>query len=90
MGQTRRTGPLHSKAYGELRSTLRTIRREAGLTMEALAATFGRPHTFVSKVEAGERRIDPIEFCRWCDACNRKPQEVIKDVAKAAKRLRYL
>jgi len=41
---------------------LRQARKAAGLTQEAVAKHFDRPQSFVSKVESGERRIDPAEL----------------------------
>jgi transcriptional regulator with XRE-family HTH domain len=34
----------------------------AGLTQRDLAARLKRPHSFVGRIEAGERRVDVIEF----------------------------
>lgn len=41
---------------------LRSARLEAGLTQVQVAERLGAPQTFVSKVETGERRIDPFEL----------------------------
>ncbi len=41
---------------------LRQAREEAGLSQAEVAAHFGRPQSFVSKCESGERRIDPTEL----------------------------
>jgi len=45
------------------------MREAAGLTQRALAAQLKKPHSYVHKVEHGDRRIDPIEFVAWCRAC---------------------
>lgn len=37
-------------------------RREAGLTQRELAERLKRPHSYVSKIETGERRLDVGEF----------------------------
>ena len=39
-----------------------TPRKAAGMTQEAVAKELGKPQSFVSKVETGERRIDPTEL----------------------------
>jgi len=43
-------------------ANLRSARLRAGLTQEQVAAVLGRPQSFASKVESGERRLDPIEL----------------------------
>lgn len=48
--------------------------------MRALAAKLKKPHSFVYKVEHGERRIDPVEFVAWCRACNVDPAKAIKEI----------
>jgi transcriptional regulator with XRE-family HTH domain len=53
---------LFSKPYGELLRALVTARRDAGLRQVDLAARLGKPQSFVSKVERGERRLDVVEL----------------------------
>ncbi len=44
---------------------LRQARRSAGLTQEEVAKRLGARQAFVSKVERGERRIDPVELAQF-------------------------
>jgi transcriptional regulator with XRE-family HTH domain len=53
---------LFSEPYGELLRVLVSARRDAGLRQIDLAARLGKPQSFVSKVERGERRLDVIEL----------------------------
>lgn len=46
-------------------SRLRQVRTEANLTQATVARHFGRPQSFVSKCESGERRIDPTELASF-------------------------
>ena len=46
-------------------AALRAARRAAGLTLKQVAEALGRPVSFVSKCETGERRIDPIDLWRF-------------------------
>jgi transcriptional regulator with XRE-family HTH domain len=58
--------------YQELLEKLRLARKEAGLTIEAAAEGFERPPSFILGVESGDRRIDPVELCRFA-VLYRKP-----------------
>jgi len=81
MGNTRRRpNPQHDPAYQRLRQDLKSFRLAAELTQAELAKVFGRPHTFVHKVESGDRRIDPVEFVRWCKACGVDPGDAIRKI----------
>ena len=51
-------GPGHQRVI----AVLVRAREAAGLTQRELAAELNRPHSFVGRIEAGERRIDIIEF----------------------------
>ena len=70
----------HTAGYRRLCALLRKMRVDAELTQRALAARLRKPHSFVHKVETGERRIDPVEFVAWCRACERSPSEMIEAV----------
>ena len=54
--------PDRSAAYRLMLDRLRLARSEAGLTQVKVAEVLGRPQSFVSKIESGERRLDPIEL----------------------------
>ncbi|WP_130732722.1 helix-turn-helix domain-containing protein [Komagataeibacter xylinus] len=45
-----------------LQSLLVEARKTGGMTQAELAASLGKPQSFVAKYENGERRIDVIEF----------------------------
>ncbi len=52
----------HPERYRELLARLRLARAEAGLTQVAAARALGATQQFLSRVELGERRIDPAEL----------------------------
>lgn len=54
--------PLHSLRYRKFLERLRAARLEAGLTQVEVAQRLGKPQSFVSKSENGERRVDAVEF----------------------------
>lgn len=59
--------PLHSHNYQIFRSLLVAAREEAGLTQVNIAERLGKPQSFVSKYERGERRLDFTEFVELAD-----------------------
>lgn len=56
------TQDAYQAAYRRFIEKLRRARLEAGLTQARVAELLGRPQSFVSKVEAGERRVDFVEL----------------------------
>lgn len=63
--------PLHADSYAHFVDLLRSCREEAGVTQAQLAATLNVPQSYVSKCEAGTRRLDVIELREWLSALNR-------------------
>jgi transcriptional regulator with XRE-family HTH domain len=53
---------LRTKGHRTLIDILVESRQQAGLTQRDLAARLKRPHVFIGRIEAGERRVDVIEF----------------------------
>jgi transcriptional regulator with XRE-family HTH domain len=41
---------------------------EAGLTQVELSQALGRPQSYVSKYETGERKLDYVEIAEICEA----------------------
>jgi transcriptional regulator with XRE-family HTH domain len=57
-----------SRSAEDLLRLLRSIRNEAGLSQSQLAERLGKPQSFVSKYESGERRVDILEVKEICEA----------------------
>lgn len=72
----------HEPAYRRMCMLLKQWRGAAGLTQRALAQRLGKPHSYVWKVETGERRIDPIEFIDWCVSCDLRAGSAIEQLSK--------
>ncbi len=72
----------YSPRYGRFRALLRQIREEAGFNQTALAQKLGKPQTFVSKSELGERRMDFLETLDFCAACGVSPMQFIERLQK--------
>jgi len=66
----------HTPEYAALRQKLASIRAAAGLSQRQLAAILQVPHSWVAKVESGERRIDLVEFAWFCLACGQDAAEI--------------
>lgn len=62
MGHHPIASPLHTPRYDAFRLLLIAKRKEAGLTQVAVADALGKPQSYVSKYEKGERRLDFIEY----------------------------
>jgi transcriptional regulator with XRE-family HTH domain len=57
----------HPERYRKLLARLREARDAAGMSQEQVGAALGVRQKFVSKVETGERRIDPIELQEFAE-----------------------
>ncbi|HHG5368148.1 TPA: helix-turn-helix domain-containing protein [Pseudomonas aeruginosa] len=61
---------------------LRDTRMDQGLTMRDLGERLGVTHSYVQKVETGERRLDVVEYVWYCAALGAAPHEGL-DLVKA-------
>jgi transcriptional regulator with XRE-family HTH domain len=52
----------YRERYRQFLIRLREARRQAGLTQTDVARRLGKPQSFVSKCESGERRVDLVEL----------------------------
>lgn len=71
-----------SRKYRHFRTLLTDARLRAGLTQASLAKKLGRPQSFVSKFENGERRLDVIEFLDVARAVRLDPMRVIDELSR--------
>jgi transcriptional regulator with XRE-family HTH domain len=63
--------PVRDPEYQRMLSRLRKAREAAGLTQVEVALRLAKPQSYMSKVETGERRIDPIELARFAEIYGR-------------------
>ena len=52
----------YQKAYNAFRERLIRARKDAGLTQGEVNDRIGKAHSFISKCELGERRVDFVEL----------------------------
>jgi transcriptional regulator with XRE-family HTH domain len=71
---------VYTVAYGRMLARLVEARRSAGLNQVELAEKLGRPQSFVSKIEKGDRRIDVLELIAICHHLRIDPADVITAV----------
>lgn len=50
------------KQYREFLRRLKRAREESGLKQVEVARLLGRPQSYISKCESGERRVDAVEL----------------------------
>jgi transcriptional regulator with XRE-family HTH domain len=73
-----------SPIYRRLCRLLVQARREAGLQQVDVAKLLGRPQSYVSKVESGERRLDVAEFVELASAIQADPLRILRrSIAKS-------
>jgi transcriptional regulator with XRE-family HTH domain len=65
--------------YLQFVTLLRRERRRRQVSQQTLAQRLGRPQSFVSKVEGGERRLDVIEAYEWCRALGVHLRDVLPE-----------
>lgn len=56
---------LHTQPYHQFLKRLNLAREQAGLTQVEVAKKLGKPQSFVSKCEQGERTIDVIDLLKF-------------------------
>lgn len=71
--------PSHKKA---LQQCLREIRKKAGLSQVELSKKLGKPQSFVSKYESGERRLDILEVRKICEAVGITLKDFVQKLEK--------
>jgi len=70
---------IFTQRHQEFIGFIASVRKAADMTQAELAARLGKPQSFVSKVERGERRLDVIEFCQVAEALGREPAEMLRE-----------
>lgn len=68
------TNSIYTNEMLALRSWLKQEREAQNLSMRALAERMDKPHSFIQKVEQGERRLDVVEYVWYCHTLGIDPQ----------------
>ena len=71
---------IHSDEYIWLRELLLNRRKELGLSQRAFGEKLGVVHSFIGKVETGDRRLDVFEFIEYCKGLVLDPIQVLREI----------
>ena len=74
------TRSVFSPAYLRLREWLVEARHARGISQVQLANLLGRPQTFVSKYERGERRLDFVEVLEITAALHVDARDLVEEL----------
>ncbi|SFR50107.1 helix-turn-helix domain-containing protein [Thiomicrospira sp. ALE5] len=66
---------IYSPESQRLSEWLRLQREAKGLTMRQAADLISKPHSFIGKIEVGQRRLDVVEFVWYCEQLGFDPAE---------------
>lgn len=73
---------IHSAEQVWLRTYFVQRRKELGISQKALAKKMGVIASFIGKVETGDRRLDVVEFVKYCQGLNIDSKELISELDK--------
>lgn len=57
-----------------------------GISQHDLAVKLGKPQSYISKIEQGERRVDVTEFIELCIAMEVSPVDLFEEILKDFKK----
>ncbi|MDR2250549.1 helix-turn-helix transcriptional regulator [Acinetobacter sp.] len=79
------TNSIHTNEMSALCDWLKEQRITQKLTMRELSERLGKPHSYVQKVEQGERRLDVVEYIWYCTALKIDPHAGVQLVLAIVK-----
>lgn len=74
---------VDAEQYKVVGTCLAAARRRAKLTQQELAATLGKPQSFVSEYERGQRRVDVLELLTVAHALGADPIKLFRQIVAA-------
>lgn len=74
---------IYTKQQKKLQKLLKSLRLKVGLSQERLAKILGKPQSFVSKYESGERRLDLLELRQLCEVLDVPLSELVQQLETA-------
>jgi transcriptional regulator with XRE-family HTH domain len=73
---------LRTSRHKALMAALVAARESTGLSQRELAKRLDRAHSFVGKIESGERQLNVLEFCEYADVLGADPADLLRSVVK--------
>lgn len=71
---------IYTEPHLKLCSWLRARREEKKLKTRELAALLDVHHSKITCVEKGRRRLDVVQFVKWCVALQANPRDIIGQI----------
>jgi transcriptional regulator with XRE-family HTH domain len=71
---------LRNARHRALMAALTAARMKSGMTQRELARRLARSHSFIGKIESGERQLNVLEFCELADALKLNPKELFAKI----------
>jgi len=75
---------VEPEQYKIVGACLAAARRRANVTQQELAAKLGKPQSFVSEYERGQRRVDVVELLVISRVLGLDPVELFVEIAREA------
>ena len=80
MSKTRLRKTLRGPGHQRVMAVLIAARQTSRMTQRDLAAGLRRPRSFVGRIEAGERRVDVVEFIEIARILKADPKRLFKKI----------
>jgi transcriptional regulator with XRE-family HTH domain len=71
---------IYHADYESLRTLLRRLRLDAGLTQAQIGDALGLGQPYVSKLERGDNFVDMLLYVRWCQICGVRPGKALDNL----------
>ena len=72
--------------YKLVGAVIASARERAKVTQASLARRLGKPQSFISNLERGQRRIDVVELVKLAEAIGADPKRLFSDLVRATSR----
>lgn len=72
----------NSEEYRALIAGMRAAREAAKVSQQELARRLGKPQSYISKAEMGERRLDVVEYLQFMRAIEGEPFVLLRQIER--------